>query len=128
MRSQFISLLLLFFLLCSKHSDLGSSMKRDLNEVSAEFATESSEEDYETEDLALSEEWNTDAGDTEDQSDQLIETFIVKIRQLLVDGEIQQDSLYQIYKKIIFQLYGKQSELTPALLISGVRTVLWDNT
>lgn len=103
-------------------------MKRDLNEVSAEFATESSEEDYETEDLDLSEEWNTDTGDTEDQSDQLIETFIVKIRQLLVDGEIQQDSLYQIYKKIIFQLYGKQSELTPALLISGVRTVLWDNT
>ena len=33
-------------------------MKRDLNEVSAEFATESSEEDYETEDLALSISWS----------------------------------------------------------------------
>lgn len=95
-------------------------MKRDLNEMSAELVAESSEEEHEMADLVLPEDSNIEIGETDGQSDEFVKTFIDKIRQLLSDGEIQQDILYQMYKEIIMQLYGEQSELTPSLLISGV--------
>lgn len=98
-------------------------MKRDLHEMSVELVTESSEEEHEMADLLLPEDSSVEIGDTDGQSDEFVKTFIDKIRQLLSDGEIQQDILYQMYKEIIMQLYGEQSELTPSLLISGVSII-----
>lgn len=98
-------------------------MKRDLHEMSAELVAESSEEEHEMADLVLPEDSNIEIGETDGQSDEFVKTFIDKIRQLLSDGEIQQDILYQMYKEIIMQLYGEQSELTPSLLISGVSLI-----
>ena len=98
-------------------------MKRDLHEMSAELVTESSEEEHEMADLVLPEDSSIEIGDTDGQSDEFVKTFIDKIRQLLSDGEIQQDILYQMYKEFIMQLYGEQSELTPSLLISGVSII-----
>lgn len=98
-------------------------MKRDLHEMSVELVTESSEEEHEMADLLLPEDSSVEIGDTDGQSDEFVKTFIDKIRQLLSDGEIQQDILYRMYKEIIMQLYGEQSELTPSLLISGVSII-----
>lgn len=102
-------------------------MKRSLHEMSEEIVTESSEEEHEMSDLVFPEDSSLDLEDTESQSDEFVKTFIVKIRQLLFNGETQQDIIYQTYKTVIMQLYGEQTELTPSLMISGVPITFLNN-
>lgn len=102
-------------------------MKRSLHEMSEEIVTESSEEEHEMSDLVFPEDSSLDIEDTESQSDEFVKTFIVKIRQLLFNGETQQDIIYQTYKTVIMQLYGEQTELTPSLMISGVPITFLNN-
>lgn len=95
--------------------------------MSEEIVTESSEEEHEMSDLVFPEDSSLDLEDTESQSDEFVKTFIVKIRQLLFNGETQQDIIYQTYKTVIMQLYGEQTELTPSLMISGVPITFLNN-
>lgn len=95
--------------------------------MSEEIVTESSEEEHEMSDLVFPEDSSLDIEDTESQSDEFVKTFIVKIRQLLFNGETQQDIIYQTYKTVIMQLYGEQTELTPSLMISGVPITFLNN-